>query len=371
MITSLRFGALVCIPFFASIISVFAQGNLIPPGAPAPTMKSLDQIASTGIAINAANTPGDSNYDCIISTAGSYYLGGNFDVSGTNGIRVTVTGVTIDLNGFQIERASGSGGDGITIDPAADGCTVKNGSITGFGFGIDCSSLAHGGALLNLIVSNCDIDALTAGMGFVIEHCTVQDNAGTGIQSGNGCTLKNCAAVNNGTGVTGDGFNTGSGCSLTGCSASLNKGNGFVIVDSTLTSCAAYTNTAAGIFASADSSIINCTCNSNAGDGILCHNHCLVLGNTCNGNQINGIESDAHNNRIDGNQCLKNTSYGIKTIDDPNGGVIVRNTCFLNTGTVSANATANYSPKNSTNANPYFGPITIISSGTPSPWANF
>src|SRR5471030_2422790 len=71
MITSLRFGALVCIPFFASIISVFAQGNLIPPGAPAPTMKSLDQIASTGIAINAANTPGDSNYDCIISTAGS------------------------------------------------------------------------------------------------------------------------------------------------------------------------------------------------------------------------------------------------------------------------------------------------------------
>ena len=37
---------------------LLAQGSLTPPGAPGPSMKSLDQVASTGIAINATNTPG-------------------------------------------------------------------------------------------------------------------------------------------------------------------------------------------------------------------------------------------------------------------------------------------------------------------------
>src|SRR5450631_2354900 len=40
--------------------SLVAQGPLAPPGSPAPTMKTLDQIASTGIALNATNTPGDT-----------------------------------------------------------------------------------------------------------------------------------------------------------------------------------------------------------------------------------------------------------------------------------------------------------------------
>jgi hypothetical protein len=38
--------------------SAFPQGNIVPTTAPnVPTMKSLDQIASTGIAINNTNTP--------------------------------------------------------------------------------------------------------------------------------------------------------------------------------------------------------------------------------------------------------------------------------------------------------------------------
>jgi Right handed beta helix region len=315
---------------------------------------------------------GDSNYAFVISTAGSYYLTSNLDVTGTNGIHVTVSGVTLDLNGFQINRSAGSGGDGITIDSGARGCVVKNGSINGFAYGINCTGSPHGGTLLNLVISNCATYAVSAGTGFEIDHCTVQDNAGGGIQTGSNCILTNCSALNNGTGTTGDGFNTGSGSSLTGCSGSLNKGNGFVAVDSTVTACTAYSNTGAGIFGSADSSIINCTSNSNSGDGILVHNHCLVMGNTANNNAVYGIESDASYNRIDGNHCIKNTNYGIKTIDQPNGGIIVRNTCLLNTGTVNGNATANYSPKNATGMNSYFGPITTsIASGTPSPWANF
>ena len=52
-------------------------------------MKSLDQIASTGIALTATNAPGDSNHHFIISQPGSYYLTGNLAVTRVNGMRVT------------------------------------------------------------------------------------------------------------------------------------------------------------------------------------------------------------------------------------------------------------------------------------------
>ena len=116
---------------------LLAQGSLTPPGAPGPSMKSLDQVASTGIAINATNTPGDASNHFIINQAGSYFLTGNMGVTKTNGIRVNVAGVTIDLNGFEISRSSGSGGDAITITTPAHRCTAKNGPLTGFAQGIN------------------------------------------------------------------------------------------------------------------------------------------------------------------------------------------------------------------------------------------
>jgi hypothetical protein len=75
-----------------------------------------------------------------------------------------------------------------------------------------------------------------------------------------------------------------------------------------------------------------CQASNNTGDGILARNYCLVIANTCNNNHVNGIECGGVNNRIDSNHCLKNTNYGLKTIDDPNGGFIIHNSCLLNTG---------------------------------------
>jgi len=49
--------------------TVFAQGSLTPPGAPAPMMKSLDQIEAR-TPIDAAHTPGDPNNQFIISAPG-------------------------------------------------------------------------------------------------------------------------------------------------------------------------------------------------------------------------------------------------------------------------------------------------------------
>src|SRR4051794_19502095 len=68
---------------------LFAQGPLTPPGAPTPTMKSLDQVRSTGIAINATNTPPDASNLFVIANPGSYYLTGNLTGAATkSGISV-------------------------------------------------------------------------------------------------------------------------------------------------------------------------------------------------------------------------------------------------------------------------------------------
>src|SRR5258708_28107120 len=76
---SLRLGASLVLGVWCLVLPqrACAQGSLTPPGTPAPTMKSLDQIASTGIAINATNTPGDPSNEAVISAAGNDYLTGN------------------------------------------------------------------------------------------------------------------------------------------------------------------------------------------------------------------------------------------------------------------------------------------------------
>src|SRR5437588_4797633 len=71
-----------------------AQGNLTPLNAPNPTMKSLDQIEP--------RTP-ISSLPLAITSSGSYYLTTNLTgVSGSDGITVTATDVTLDLNGYSL-----------------------------------------------------------------------------------------------------------------------------------------------------------------------------------------------------------------------------------------------------------------------------
>src|SRR6476646_1869318 len=112
--------------YFLLSTSAFPQGSLTPPpGTPAPAMKTLDQV-DTHIDVKgekridlqnapaAAVTTTDANYHFIINQPGSYYLSANLGVTKTNGIQIAVDGVTLDLNGFQISRISGSTGTGIS-----------------------------------------------------------------------------------------------------------------------------------------------------------------------------------------------------------------------------------------------------------------
>jgi hypothetical protein len=133
-------GAILILSLFTvHCLPVFAQGPLTPPGAPSPSMKSLDQIeARTAISSAPFN----------ITTSGSYYLTQNLTVAAGNAITISVSNVTLDLNGFTISSTEspagsssaillGSGLSNVTIvNGLVDGnVTYSGGSYSGTGFG--------------------------------------------------------------------------------------------------------------------------------------------------------------------------------------------------------------------------------------------
>jgi hypothetical protein len=308
--------------WLATVVSLFGQGSLTPPGAPAPTMKSLEQVASTGIPLNATNAPGDANYHFIINQPGSYFLTGNLGVTKANGIRVNVAGVTIDLNGFEISRSSGTGGDGINIQAVAHRCVVKNGALNGFAQGINSITTAARGCLFhNLSVESCTNYGLRVGEGAVLRSCrarncsgtaailaadgaTMEDCTATGnsassaIQAGSGSALFNCAA-SNGSGT--NAINAGGGSVLTDCVVIFNNVSGSALLSATgsaLTNCAARNNTAAnGLQSGSGSSLQNCIASDNTVTygiltGVVCAlSNCTAAANTSAASLSAGIGS--------------------------------------------------------------------------------
>jgi hypothetical protein len=107
-----------------------AQGPLTPPGLPAPSMKTLDQIeARTPIPKTSAIPIAGPHF--IISQPGSYYLTGNITVSSEDGIRVASDDVTLDLNGFTIRSTLEDVdiGAGIRVLGLRSNLSVRNGCI--------------------------------------------------------------------------------------------------------------------------------------------------------------------------------------------------------------------------------------------------
>jgi hypothetical protein len=177
--------------YFLLSSSAFPQGSLTPPvGAPAPTMKSLDQIE--------ARTP-ISSAPFFINSSGSYYLTKNLSVSSGNAIAINSGGVTLDLNGFTLSStaASPSGSAGIVIASGLRDITILNGHIrgsvtqsggfysgSGFGYGIGFNGSAPANTLIfHVSVSGCLNDGINPGASYstVVDSCTVQTVGGAGI----------------------------------------------------------------------------------------------------------------------------------------------------------------------------------------------
>ena len=168
-------------------LSTFAQGSLTPPGAPAPTMKTLAQIEP--------RTP-ISSVPFTIIAPGAYYLTTNLTVTSGTAITVATNGVTLDLNGFTIaSTAPNAAGAGIVINTYLRNLAILNGFIqggvtnnvsgvySGSGFGDGISGYPQSARVSGVSVSGCLYNGIYLGSGdaTVVESCTVRTVGSIGI----------------------------------------------------------------------------------------------------------------------------------------------------------------------------------------------
>ncbi len=346
MKTTIHFAALALLSGFSLQPSaLLAQGTLTPPGPPAPTMKTLDQIE--------ARTP-ISSLPYTITNPGSYYLTANLTgSSGADGIDIATNNVTLDLNGFTLQGVAGSL-NGINVLNPARNLAIRNGALDAWGHnGVDATnsynsqferlrvSNSNAGGLLagtNCVVSACAAYHIT-GVGIFVRNnssikdcianfnvagldvvanctvigCTASGNINAGILAyGDNCTIKDCtASTGNGMGIQAN-----NNCSVKDCTASACGTGIFVGNNSTVTGCTAGGNTGDGIdVAGFNCQIFGNTCSGNASSGInIYYNNCQVIGNVCSANSQYGILISGSANRIDGNSVGNNTNYGINAM---------------------------------------------------------
>ncbi len=340
-------------------------GPLNPPAGPVEgTYKTLDEVEPR-TPVNAITTPGDGDSVFRIKLPGSYYLtGGVTGQPGLHGIKITSSGVTLDLGGFTVQGVPGSI-MGILVEGGVGRVCIRNGYIaewdsTGvYGIGSGKSITLSGvivtdckfnGFLLPDLctVSDCQVRGTTnaGGVGIavnshsIVDRCVVQAVAGVGIRVFNGSTISGSMANNcGGIGILtnansivrecstyesgDDGILIGEGCSAVRCVSGSNSGSGINSFSGLVEGCTATYNAKNGILSSLSNLSGNYT-EGNAMSGIAVDLGCLVRDNQCAGNVMAGILATDSDNRIEGNNCrMGGRGIHVQGL----GNIIIRNTC--------------------------------------------
>ncbi len=165
-----------------------AAGPLTPPGPPAPTGKSLQEIEPR---ILIASVP------YTISASGSYYLSNTLAVASGTAITIQANGVTLDLNGCTLSSgAASAAGYAIDINGSYSDISIFNGHIVsgvvqgsgtysgpGFGYGIYGPS-AYDVRVSDVSVSGVLYDAIgLSGNSSVVQGCLVYTAGSYGIEA--------------------------------------------------------------------------------------------------------------------------------------------------------------------------------------------
>jgi len=282
--------------------SLLAQGSLTPPGAPGPTMKTLDQLEPRRPIRSVPTT---------ITNSGSYYVTTNLDGADNlflNGITIQADSVTIDLGGFELVGGIDTGA-GILVSGDRRNIRVFNGTVRAWEAGgirlatgpacavehVQALSNIGGGISLgsNSLVHACIAEANSGGDGIrvgpasLVSDCTARSNSGgSGISvSGLGAIVRNCVADGN----LGDGIMTGEGCTVESCTASRSLGDGIhALFGARVSHCTAYDNVSDGIQVGAGSTVLDSTAYSNT-NGVNAGADSMVANITAYGNGTNGI----------------------------------------------------------------------------------
>jgi hypothetical protein len=401
-----------CLFITALAPGVLGQGALTPPGAPAPTMKTLTQVEP--------RTP-IATLPYGITSPGSYYLTTNLTCPpGINGITVAADHVTIDLRGFAIIGAGQAGPAASAIiapAPLVD-LNVVNGAITLWSGEVVSASTTRNSKFENLRVNDNGNSALHLGDGCIVndclaqancsysvgtpviyvgnhclvESCVAQNNAGPGISTGNGGLVTDCVANNNvnygiktgddsrvnncsaslntasGNGP-GDGIFVGNGSAVNGCIALGNTYDGIeTISGGSVLGCIVRTNLNHGIVVQSGSTVKDCTASANHFNGIFVSLHSQVVDNTCDANGQAGIQTAAagDGNRIDGNSVTTNKVAGIDC-SGSTADLVIRNSARLNGANYSLNLAP--MPNGTKNATIYSPPASGFLNNDP--WGNF
>ncbi|MBS0657699.1 MAG: right-handed parallel beta-helix repeat-containing protein [Verrucomicrobia bacterium] len=350
---------ILCLGVLGQPGRVDAQGALIPPGAPAASMKSLAQV-DPGTPISSAGFS--------VAAPGYYYLTGN--LTGTvHGIVVAASGsgAVIDLRGFTISTPSATTNSGVLLSGGVTNVTIRNGHIRGhYQYGVDGRGNTHC-VLEKLVVADVDASGLTIGSASRVRDCTVvgvgtstgyfglvaEDNVvvercvvrglpgvfGSGAKFNAGCTVLDCIVADS----NGHGFFALGAITLRQCTARNNAGDGFNLARSSRAlDCLAESNAQHGFEANDNCQLTRCTAVSNGFSGFALDALCLLTDSSSAYNTQNGVLIGGAGVRIVGSQVHQNSGSGITAAG------VAQTNCTVSDCTVAANASVGIAAGNST-----------------------
>ncbi len=373
MNTPIRFALIAGVLASGLAAGLLIAGPLNPPGGSiASTYKTLTEVEPR-IAINATNTPGDSDSLYRITQPGSYYLTGNITgVSGKRGIEIASNDVTIDLNGFALLGVPGATQGIFATLSDSVGISIMNGTVRGWPLDGISTSGTFGGHIDGIVAENNSYIGIRVGNQYSVTRCASIDNGDAGFASATTCTFENCSSRGNAS----HGFRFNSGCVINNCAAYLNKGDGFEanFDGSTFHNCSATSNDGNGFVVYYGGAVVNCVASTNLADGFWVLSRNLLIGNTANDNGQSvdggsGIRLYGSDNRVEGNNCTSAT-FGIRA--SASGNFITRNVCSGNTTNWDISAGNTCLVVNAaTNASAWSGNSGGAAPGSTDPNANF